>query len=118
MADQATEGLQRKGPDPSISRMPKRELIETYRELTGRRLPAMARERGDHWPVRHDHCFQRIVLDNVCQGVWYDHIAKPAYQHLEVEQARKAVELCLDIISGRRDLRALNQQSLRWRGKA
>ena len=22
------------------------------------------------WPVKYDHCFQRIVLDNICNGCW------------------------------------------------
>jgi len=87
-----------------------------YRDLTGRVMPAMAQGHG--WPVVHDHCFQRIVLDHVAGGVWHDHIARPAYRHLCADQAARAVRLCEDIIAGRADLAALNRQSLLWRGKA
>ncbi|MEL7099326.1 MAG: hypothetical protein AAGM84_10905 [Pseudomonadota bacterium] len=79
-------------------------------------MPDMARARG--WPVVNDHCFQRIVLDHVAGGVWYDHIARPAYKHLTEDQAARAVALSEDIIAARADLAALNRQSLRWRGKA
>ncbi|MEO0939086.1 MAG: hypothetical protein AAFY38_13110 [Pseudomonadota bacterium] len=78
-------------------------------------MPDMARGRG--WPVVNDHCFQRIVLDHVAGGVWYDHIARPAYRHLTADQAARAARLAEDIIAGRADLHALNRQSLSWRGK-
>ena len=42
----------------------------------------MARSDRTNWPVSEDHCFQRIVLDNVCGGVWYEHLDRPAYKHL------------------------------------
>ena len=77
----------------------------------------MARSGERDWPVREDHCFQRIVLDTICGGAWYDHLDRPAYKHLTKEQAQRAVELCKDIIEGRADLKQLNQQSLIWRGK-
>jgi hypothetical protein len=67
--------------------------------------------------VRNDHCFQRIVLDAICGGTWYDHIARPAYKHLTRYQALQAVTLCDAIISGDADLTQLNRQSLTWRGK-
>jgi len=89
--------------------------VMRYRELTGRVLPSMAAQKG--WPVDQDHCLQRIVLDHVAGGVWYDYIAKPAYAHLTADQAARAAALADDIRSGQADLSALNAQSLRWRGK-
>lgn len=93
------------------------EMVERYLTLTRETLPGLAREPERQWPVRHDHCFQRIVLDHVSGGVWYDHIARPAYKHLSAAQAQEAVRLCERIISGEADLHALNRQSLAWRGK-
>lgn len=81
-------------------------------------MPNLARTTHTHWPVRNDHCFQRIVLDALCGGVWYDHIPRPAYKHLTHEQAADAVRLCEGIISGGSDLHMMNKQSLIWRGKA
>lgn len=91
--------------------------MQTYLHLTRTVLPDMARAPETDWPVVNDHCFQRIVLDAICGGVWYDHIARPAYKHLTTAQAQQAVDLCKAIIAGQADLHALNHQSLHWRGK-
>lgn len=93
------------------------EDVALYLQLTKRVLPELARK-SSGWPVVNDHCFQRIVLDTICGGVWYDHLPRPAYKHLSPEQARAAVALCEDIRDGAADLAALNRQSLVWRGKA
>ncbi|MEM9970993.1 MAG: hypothetical protein AAF762_07820 [Pseudomonadota bacterium] len=85
--------------------------------LTREVLPDVARRPETEWPVVNDHCFQRIVLDAVSGGVWYDHIPRPAYKNLDRDQAARAVALCQDILAGRADLHALNRQSLAWRGK-
>ena len=92
-------------------------LVATYMHLTKEVLPSMARSDHTDWPVREDHCFQRIILDTICDGVWYEHLDRPAYKHLTKDQAQRAVELCRDIIEGRSDLQQLNEQSLIWRGK-
>ena len=92
-------------------------LVERYLHLTRIVMPALARTTKLHWPVRNDHCFQRIVLDTICGGVWYDHIPRPAYQHLDETEAMRAVLLCEQIISGETDLSLLNRRSMNWRGK-
>ena len=91
--------------------------VTRYVHLTRTVMPSLARGEKRHWPVRNDHCFQRIVLDTICKGVWYDHIARPAYKHLSQTQALAAVHLCEQIIADEIDLIVLNQQSLAWRGK-
>jgi hypothetical protein len=92
-------------------------LIEQYLTLTKEVMPKMARESRNNWPVKHDHCFQRIVLDSICKGIWYESINRPAYKHLNHRQAAHAVKLCNEIIAGQVDLSQLNAQSLIWRGK-
>ena len=92
-------------------------LVARYLHLTRTVMPALAHTGKRHWPVRNDHCFQRIVLDTICGGVWYDHIARPAYKHLSESEATHAVQLCDQIIADKIDLNVLNQQSLAWRGK-
>ena len=94
-----------------------RDLIEDYMHLTKVVLPSMARNGERDWPVVEDHCFQRIILDTICGGVWYEHLDRPAYKNLTTEQAKTAVRLCQDIADGRADLQQLNRQSLFWRGK-
>ena len=90
--------------------------VERYLDLTRRVMPALAREGQRNWPVVNDHCFQRIVLDTICGGVWHEHIERPAYRHLTEGQAARAVLLCEAIIDGVEDLSELNRASLRWRG--
>ena len=92
-------------------------IVKRYIKLTKEVLPMMASDKKLQWPVKYDHCFQRIVLDNICNGCWYDHLKRPAYKHLSNSQALKAIKLCEDIISGNADLHALNRKSLIWRGK-
>lgn len=84
--------------------------------MTRAELPALAGQRG--WPVRADHCFQRILLDQACGGCWYDHIAgRPAYAHADDAVLARAVTLAEGARDGTADLPAMNRQSLAWRGK-
>lgn len=77
-------------------------------------LPSLAASRD--WPVRNDHCFARIILDQVCGGCWYDHVpARPAYRHLGEGRLCAAIEMAEAIAAGSVDLAALNQASLAWR---
>ena len=46
-------------------------LIATYMHLTKEVLPSLAKSGRPDWPVSEDHCFQRIVLNSICSGVWY-----------------------------------------------
>ena len=92
-------------------------LVSQYMILTKEIMPYLAQISHRHWPVRNDHCFQRIVLDADCGGVWYNHLLRPAYKNLTHDLAANAINLCNDIISGDTDLVALNRQSLKWRGK-
>ena len=86
-------------------------------DLTRRALPGLAQARG--WPVRADHCFQRILLDNAFGGVWYDHVGgRPAYAHADPVALAKAVALGEAAIAGAVDMADLNRRSLDWRGKA
>ena len=104
-------------PNFDLPPPPQLAPIAQYLHLTRTVMPALAQTSKRHWPVRNDHCFQRIVLDTICGGVGYDHIARPAYKHLSQAQATLAVQLCQQIIEDMADLKALNQQSLAWRGK-
>jgi len=68
--------------------------------------------------VRHDHCFQRILLDAACGGRWLDHVAgRPAYKAIDTGRLAAAVALARSVAAGTADLDALNRQSLGWRGK-
>ncbi|WP_108783205.1 GCN5-related N-acetyltransferase [Pontivivens insulae] len=97
--------------------MSDREMLEQrWLQLTREVLPEVARARG--WPVHLDHCFQRVLLDHACGGVWYDTIAqRPAYAHAPEAILRAAVETGEAALRGEADLPAMNRASLSWRGK-
>jgi hypothetical protein len=91
-------------------------LEARWLHLTRTALPAVAVERG--WPVRLDHCFQRILLDAACGGRWYDQVAgRPAYRCCDPAILARAVALGEAVLAGKGDLCALNHRSLGWRGK-
>lgn len=94
-----------------------RAALETrWLTLTRETLPALAPARS--WPVHHDHCFQRILLDHAVGGCWYDHVVgRPAYRHLDADRLTAAVGLGDAVAAGTADLHALDAQSLAWRGK-
>lgn len=58
------------------------DLVSRYMILTKEIMPQMVRNREVKWPVQNDHCFQRIVLDAICNGHWHKYLARPAYKHL------------------------------------
>jgi hypothetical protein len=96
------------------------QLRTRYLELTNQILPNLAASR--HFPVRYNHCFQRIILDNLFGCCWYEVLERqrePAYQQLTEEQLEQAIELANTIIAQPNTyVQQLNQNSLRWRGKA
>ena len=76
----------------------------------------MAKEQ--HWPVRFDHCFKRICLDNAFEDIWYRHLQRPAERYLSGPELTKAVEIATSLVEeGRPLLEQLNKKSLQWRGK-
>jgi len=87
---------------------------ERWRDLVGRRLPQAARP---DWPVQHDHCFARILLDNTCGGPWRESVPAPAWANLPLDQLGAATELGEALLAGRADLEWLNRRSLALRGK-
>ena len=48
-------------------------LITTYMHLTKEVLPSLARNDQTDWPVREDHCVQRIEIDAICGGARHKH---------------------------------------------
>jgi hypothetical protein len=94
------------------------ELQDRYLELTRIKLPARARL-GD-WVVTEDHCFMRILLDQLFQGCWYDHLDRrlTAYKQLNQTQLIAIIAMAEKLLSGDTEtLAKWNDESLFWRGK-
>ena len=96
-------------------RMTREETEDRWFELTRDVMPSLAGERG--WPVRFDHCFQRILLDNAVGKPWREAISAPAYRNAPDEVLRRAVKIGEAAVAGEEDLAALNRRSLFMRGK-
>jgi hypothetical protein len=63
-------------------------LVERYKQLLNEILPASFTQ-----PVRHNHCFNRIVLDWLFGDVWYNHLdrSKTAIRQLDDIQLQKTI---------------------------
>jgi len=95
--------------------MEKENLAKEIDFLAKRALPRLAKER--QWPVHLDHCFKRILFDNVLGCKWSEKVKAPFCNNATADQMQKVVELGYDVINGVECLRELNQHSLHWRGK-
>jgi hypothetical protein len=95
---------------------PEAELRARWRDLVERRLPAAARGRRD-WPVRLDHCFARVLLDNACGRPWRESVAAPAWRNAPGPVLTEASRLGEAVLRGEADLTALNRRSLALRSK-
>ncbi len=95
------------------------QLRSQYLELTNHVLPNLSATRK--FPVRYNHCFQRIILDNLFGCCWYEVLnqqGEPAYKQLTEAQLEQAIAFANSIVNQPDSyLHQLNQNSLTWRGK-
>ena len=80
-------------------------------------MPSAANEHPD-WPVRFDHCFARILLDNAHDRPWREVVRPPAWKNADVGRLERAVALGEAVLEGRASLADLNHRSLELRGKS
>lgn len=103
-------------------RTPRRStLLTRYKQLIDQDLPLAAKNKSDaqpRWPVHLNHCFGRIILDNICQRPWREIIDPPAVTNMSVGQLGKAVKVGEGILGGTVDLEKLNRESLQMRAKS
>ena len=101
-----------------MSTDPTRETLkDQLRHQANETFPAAAR--SGNYPVRFNHCFLRIVYDNLLGDRWQNVLAKgtPAIHQLDEEQLTEALRIGRSIIDDPERCRALNRRSLGWRGK-
>ena len=96
-----------------------KKLRQRYLELVNKELPTLAKQR--QFPIRFNHCFARIILDNLFDRCWYEALDRKkgaAYKQLSPEQLQEAIAIAEKIIDRPDDyIEELNQNSLRWRNK-
>ncbi|KKY15328.1 putative methylated-dna-protein-cysteine methyltransferase [Phaeomoniella chlamydospora] len=99
------------------------ELRSQWKTLYTVVLPAKACAKDSsqpNWPVHLDHCFARIILDDVVgegKSPWTDVLRAPAINNMSEIQLRRCIELGDEILNGTEDLGQLNEKSLNARGK-
>ena len=92
------------------------EIRDRWRTLVDEKLPARARRRKD-WPVYLNHCFARILLDNAFGMMWREAIEAPAWRNTPLPVLQTAIDLGEAVLADKADLWALNDASLKMRGK-
>lgn len=92
-------------------------LRSEYLDIINHRLPELAKQAS--MPVRFNHCFARIVLDNLFEDCWYNHLSRkqPAYKQLDSQQLQDAISIAQAMLDNPDCAKTLNNNSLRWRGK-
>ena len=90
------------------------DLRATWRALVEERLPRAVQP---GWPVRFDHCFARILLDNAVGRPWREVVKPPAWRNTPAPTLAQAIALGEAVLKGDADLSELNANSLRLRGK-
>ena len=97
-------------------------LQERWTHLYHDYLPSLAKARNPiqpSWPVHLDHCFARVVLDNAVglDRPWTAVVKQPAVKNMTAKQLENTIDLAEKVATGEADLIALNERSLRLRGK-
>ncbi len=90
-------------------------LLDRWDELTRRTLPGMTAAHGG--PIKLDHCFMRVCLDDAIGVRWDAVVQRPAVRHLTDAQLARAVATAERIVADPALLGPLNQASLRMRGR-
>ena len=85
------------------------------RTLIWKTLPKQAKENGGY-PIYLNHCFARVVYDNICGGVWYGKLQAPVIPNLSEEQVELGIRIAHDMVNlGKERVVEYNKKSLEWR---
>ena len=89
-------------------------MVARWLDLTRGSLPAAS---GPGWPIRLDHCFMRVCLDNAVGRRWDEAVRPPAIRNMPTSALRQAIEVAESILDDPARLPALNARSLAWRDR-
>ena len=88
-------------------------LVARWQTLTREILPAMAADH--HWPIRLDHCFMRVCLDEAFGSPWTARIERPAVRTMSDAELRRSIAVAERIVAAPELLAILNEKSLAGR---
>ena len=103
-------------PIPDGGGQPRAALVERWLLLTREILPAMAEQ--ERWPIRFDHCFMRVCLDDAMGRPWTEVLRRPAIATMSDAQLAAAVRTAESIVERPDALPVLNERSLQRRKAA
>ena len=88
------------------------ELITEYKHLINTVLPSKYT-----FPVRYNHCFNRIILDWLFKDCWYNHLDKnkTAISQLTNEQFKSAIARMKEWLHNHQLLISDNNDSISYR---
>ena len=93
------------------------ELQKEFLHQVNTVLPELARRTGKY-PVIYNHCWSRILYDNLFNTCWYnklDTTQGAAYKQLTEDQLRTLLTWCDEIKKSPKLADLMNSNSLRWR---
>lgn len=92
-------------------------LRDALRHQANVEFPAAAK--AGNYPIRLNHCFLRVVYDNLFGQQWQEVLAKgkPAIRQLTEAQLEAALAIGQRVIDDKEICVRLNRRSLDWRGK-
>ncbi len=103
-------------PFPDTGGAQRAALVERWLLLTREILPAMAA--GENWPIRFDHCFMRVCLDDAMGRPWTEVLRRPAIATMSDAQLAAAIRTAESIVERPETLPVLNERSLDGRRAA
>lgn len=87
-------------------------LVSNFRTLINVQLPS-----AWQFPVKYNHCFNRIILDWLFNDCWYNYLnlKKTAISQLTDAQLQSAIERMKEWLADQNLLISDNQKSLEYR---
>lgn len=92
------------------------ELRKEYLHYINVVLPSIS-SKNKQYPVQLNHCWARVILDNIFNDKWSNVISKPAYKNLNKVKLLEAINLAKCIVSSTDFSIYLNKKSLQYRNK-
>lgn len=92
------------------------ELRRQYLHYINVVLPSIS-SNNKKYPVHLNHCWARIILDNICNDKWSNVLSKPAYKSLNKHMLERAIKMAEGIIESSDLAVYLNNRSLGFRNK-
>lgn len=92
------------------------ELRNEYLHYINVLLPSIS-SNNKQYPVHLNHCWARIILDNICDDKWSNVLTKPAYKNLNKHMLERAISIAKSLVNSSDLAIYLNNRSLKFRNK-